>query len=243
MPSDAKRPRIALARTNRKRGTPTLSISCSITARPLARLRSFGGADFWRLWYAGLIAFFIRWMETLAVAVFVFQRTHSPFLVAMLTMLRILPMGLFGSLIGVWAERVQRRTGLVIMILLLGVTDIVLAALAASGRLTIWQIALGSFVNGVGWAADNPVRRVAMGEVAGSGRMGTAMSIDVAANNAARIFGPVVGGSLLAFASIESVFALGAALYATSLVAALTLGYRNHAAYKVRGSGTRRNRG
>ena len=174
-------------------------------------------------------------METLAVAVFVFQRTHSPFLVAMMSMLRLLPMGLFGSFIGAWAERLQRRTGLLAVILLLASTDVVLALLAASGRLTVWQIAVGSFVNGIGWAADNPIRRVAMGEVAGAGRMGTAMSLDVMANNAMRILGPIIGGALLAITSIHAVFVLGAVLYITSLAATATLRYRNEAVHSSRG--------
>ena len=56
--------------------------------------------DFWRLWLVGLVVFGVRWLEMLAVAVFAYQRTGSPFVVAMLTMLRMLPMALFGAVIG-----------------------------------------------------------------------------------------------------------------------------------------------
>ena len=71
-------------------------------ARPLPgrRLRLFGDADFWRLWLVGLIVFVVRWLETLAIGVFAYQRTGSAFIVAMLTMLRMLPMGLFGAFLG-----------------------------------------------------------------------------------------------------------------------------------------------
>ena len=90
-----------------------------------------GGADFLRLWYVGLVSFLIRWMETLAVAVFVLQKTGSPFLVAMMTMLRILPMGLFGSVMGAWAERWERRSCLLLLTGVMLATD---AALCLSRR-------------------------------------------------------------------------------------------------------------
>jgi MFS family permease len=188
---------------------------------------AFGTADFWRLWYAGLVTFVVRWVETLAVAVFIFEHTRSPFAVAMITMLRLLPMGLFGAFLGAAAERMERRTALLGMILILLVTDIVLAVLAGTGRLAVWHLAVGSFMNGIAWAADNPVRRVAMGEVIGSERMSFAMSIDIAANNGSRMLGPAIGGILLATSGIQGVFIFGASLYATSFVTALSLRYRN----------------
>jgi MFS family permease len=186
------------------------------------------GADFWRLWYAGLTVFMVRWMETLVMAVFVYQRTGSPFLVAMTQMLRLLPMAMFGAFLGVAADGIQRRTALALVTLMMAGSSGALGALAWSGRLQVWHIMLACFVNGVGWASDNPVRRVAIGEVVGAERMGTAMSLDVAANNGSRMLGPTLGGLLLANFGIGGVFTASVALYATSLFATLTLRYRNH---------------
>jgi hypothetical protein len=56
--------------------------------------------DYWRLWLVGLVVFGVRWLEMLAVAVFAYQRTRSAFVVALLTMLRILPMTVLGVVIG-----------------------------------------------------------------------------------------------------------------------------------------------
>jgi len=196
--------------------------------------RDFGSRDFWRLWYTGLVSFMVRWIETLAVAVFVFRHSHSPFAVAMIAMLRLLPMGLFGAFLGAWAERIERRTALAAMIMATLLTDVALAALACAGALTVWDVAVGSFVNGLAWAADNPVRRVAMGEAVGVEQMSTAMSVDVAANNGSRMLGPVIGGLVLAGAGIAGVYALGIVLYATSLVAVLGLGVRSQASGRAR---------
>ena len=187
----------------------------------------FANTEFWRLWYAGLIVFVVRWLETLAVAVFVYRATGSAFLVAMMTMLRLLPMGLFGALLGAVAERIERRTAQIGVVAMMGCTSASLAVLAYADQLAVWQLALASFINGLGWATDNPVRRVMIGEVVGSHRMGVAMSIDVGTNNASRMVGPTMGGILFATVGVGGAFILSVVLYATALLAVLGLRYRN----------------
>ena len=175
------------------------------------------------------MVFAVRWLETLVVAVVVYDRTGSAFLVAMMTMLRLLPMGLFGAFLGAAAERWERRTSLLLVLASLLLSSLVLAMLAYAGRLEIWHLGVVSFWNGVGWATDNPVRRMMIGEVAGPARMGRAMSLDIGANNASRMIGPMFGGLLLISAGVGGAFALAALLYGLALIAAFGLGLRNQA--------------
>jgi len=196
---------------------------------PARQLFRAGSADFWRLWFVGLVVFTVRWLETVAVGVVVYQLTGSAFLVAMMTMLRLLPMGLFGVFLGAWAERFDRRRTLACVVVLMGGNSLVLALLAHAGMLEVWHLALASFLNGLGWATDNPVRRVMIGEVAGASQMGAAMSLDVGANNASRMVGPTVGGLLLAHFGIEGPFALSVVLYGFALAAAFRVRYRDKA--------------
>jgi MFS family permease len=194
---------------------------------PVRRLLRPEFADFWRLWSVGLVVFIVRWLETVAVGVVVYQRTNSAFLVAMMTMLRMLPMGLFGAFLGAWAERLERRTTLIAVVVMMGANSAVLAVLAYAGQLEVWQLALASFMNGLGWATDNPVRRVMIGEVVGSEAMGTAMSIDAGGNNASRMVGPTIGGLVLAHVGIEGAFALSVLLYGFAVLAAVKIRYRD----------------
>ena len=194
-------------------------------AEPRAWL--FAEPDFRRLWVVGLVVFAVRWLEMLAVAVFAYQHTGSPFIVAMLTMLRMLPMALFGALAGALAERIERRTGLIMVVISMLLTSLILALLAWIGALAVWHVALASFVNGIAWTTDNPVRRTMIGEVVGQERMSAAMSIDVGANNASRILGPTVGGVLLATVGIGGAFAVSVACYLVALVAAMRVLHHN----------------
>jgi MFS family permease len=154
----------------------------SARERPAQRLLLAGRPDFWRLWSVGLVVFTVRWLETVAVGVFVYQHSRSAFLVAMMTMLRLLPMGLFGAFIGAWAEKIERRITLIGVVILMLTTSTSLALLTYNDHLAIWHLATASFLNGLGWATDNPVRRVMIGEVVGGSQMSTAMSLDVGAN-------------------------------------------------------------
>ena len=204
--------------------TVTLTVSPTASRRWL-----LGEPDFRRLWVVGLVVFSVRWLEMLAVAVFAYQRTGSSFIVALLTMLRMLPMAMFGALIGAAAERVERRTALVLVMMLMLLCSIALALLAWSGALEIWHIALASFISGLTWTTDNPVRRTMIGEVVGPERMSAAMSIDVGANNASRMLGPTVGGILLATLGIGGAFAVSVAGYLVAAMVALRVRHRNTA--------------
>jgi MFS family permease len=193
--------------------------------RPLTAL-----PDFWRLWFVGLASFVVRWLEMLAVGLFAYQITGSAFVVAMLSMLRILPMGLLGAFLGAVADRVERRDALIVVVSLSMASTLTLAILAALGVIQVWHLAVASFVSGICWAADNPFRRMMIGDVVGPDRMGSAMSIDAGTNNASRVLGPTLSGLLLAQAGIASVFWLGVVLYASSLIAVLRVRVRSRPA-------------
>ena len=85
--------------------------------------------DFRRLWVVGLVLFVVRWLEMLAVGVFAYQATESAFLVAMLTMLRLLPMGMFGAVLGAVAERLERRSALIVVVLAMMASSLAVAIL------------------------------------------------------------------------------------------------------------------
>jgi MFS family permease len=187
----------------------------------------FGLADYRRLWLVGTTSSIVRWLDTLAMAVFAYQATGSAFVVAMLTMLRMLPMAVLGLVFGAVGERVERRLLLLGVLIGMALTSVVLAGLAWAGTLAVWHLAVASLLNGMAWASDNTVRRFLIGEVVGAARLSAAMSLDIGAGNAARLLGPVLGGALLALVGIEGAFALGALLYLPPIVAAWRLAYRN----------------
>ncbi len=187
-------------------------------------------ADFWRLWLVGLVMFAVRWIELLVVGIYAYQVTGSAFIVTMLTLLRILPMALFGAFAGAATDWVDRRLALIVVLLLTLVTSAAMAALSLAGRLEIWHLAVSCFINGAVWATDMSLRRIMIGEIVGVERMATAMALDAGASNASRMLGPVLGGVLLATAGIQAVFVLSVVLYLVAIGAVFGLRYRNQVA-------------
>lgn len=183
--------------------------------------------DYWRLWVVGTLQFAIRWLDTLAIAVFAYQNTGSALLVTTLTMLRILPMALFGLFAGAAADRLEGRSLLLTTLGLSFTTALVMAVLAETGHLAIWHLAVAAFISGTTWATDIPLRRMMVGRVIGADRMASAMAIEGGANNASRIAGPAIGGTVLAAWGIGGCFLIGAALYLVAICTALCIRYRN----------------
>lgn len=187
----------------------------------------FGIADFRRLWAIGLTVSIGRWLEMLVIGIFVWRETESALLVSAMTLLRMLPMGLFGAFAGVLADRVQRRGALLAVLLIQAAAAAALAILAALDAIAVWHIALASFASGLSWAADNPVRRMMLGEVVGGARLGAAMSLEVMGNNASRILGPALGGALLALSGLAAPFLLSMLLYLGGAAMAWRVAHRN----------------
>jgi MFS family permease len=182
--------------------------------------------DFRRLWTIGVIGFFIRWLEILVFGVFAYERSQSAFTVAVMLVLRLLPSALFGVALGAVAARVRRRSAIVVTTATLMATSFVLFVLAVTGHLEVWHVGAASFVQGVAWAGDNPMRRGLIGDLVGPARMGKAMALDVGAMHASRLAGPGIGGLLLAYSGMPAVTLLAALLHLVSLVTVWRLGHR-----------------
>ena len=181
---------------------------------PLRRRPLLAEPDFLRLWLVGACTATARWLEILAVGIFVFEETGSPLLVAAMLMLRMLPLSLFGLFGGEIASRFDRKRVLLATLAMLTVLACVLGSLALLGRLAIWHVGLAAFVTGMAWVVDFPVRRTLLADIAGSPRLGAAMSLDTVASSGTRVLGPILGGALYATAGMDGAFLLTATAYA-----------------------------
>ena len=187
------------------------------------RFALFREPDFLRIWLAGGFGGTIRWLETLAIGLYTFHETGSPFLVTVMLFARTLPSMLFGAPIGALAARLDRKRLLAAGFAVLTVTGCVLFALAVTGRLQLWHVAAGAALSGCGWAMDHPVRRTMLGDAVGNARLAVAMSLDMATIHATRALGPLVGGALLHWHGIAGIYATAVVLNGASLLNAVRL--------------------
>lgn len=174
------------------------------------------------IWIMGGLTGFIRWFQLLALGVYTFEITGSPFLVSLVPVLWGVPLTICGPIIGGIADRVNRKFLLAGTISSIFVVATVMALLAYSGELAFEHIAVASLLSGLFWATDMPLRRRLLGDVAGE-HLSAAMSLDSATNSATRMFGPLMGGVMLQLVGITGVYVLSGVVYATALLLILAV--------------------
>jgi predicted MFS family arabinose efflux permease len=204
----------------------TAGVEAARVAAPLRSLLTDPG--FLRIWIVGALVGTIRWLEVLAVGVYTYQATGSPFIVATMLFVRMVPTMLLGAFAGVIADRVNRRHLMMVGLVLMCLVSLSLAALAINDRLVIWHVALGAVLSGIFWSGEFPVRRTMLGEIAGLGRLSAAMGLDSATNNFTRMLGPLLGGALLTTLGLGGAYALGVLLYAVAFISMLSLSFQEN---------------
>jgi MFS family permease len=187
---------------------------------PFNLLRNPG---FLRVWAVGLLANTMRWLEMLAIGIFVYEVTESALLVAVMTIARQLPLALFGSFIGPVAEKTNRKYLLVIGFAVMVCSSFVMGIMASWDVIEIWHILICVFLNGSCWALDYPVRRTLVGEFAGAENLGKGISLDAATNNITRMIGPFAGGVVYGLLGLEWAFFISAFTHLICVVISCSL--------------------
>jgi MFS family permease len=180
-------------------------------------------ADYRRVWLAGILGGTGRWLEMLALGIYAFEVTASPFLVALLVILRMLPLSLCGPLVGALADRIDPRRFLMTSFALAAAVSAVMLALFLAGAAGYWHVAAAAFLSGVFWTTDMPLRRRILGDVAGPDRLGPAMALDSASNNGTRMLGPLLGGVLYQWLGATGIYAVNAVFFGLAMLLALRL--------------------
>jgi MFS family permease len=166
--------------------------------------------DFLRLWLVGAFANAMRWLELLASGLFAYQVTGSALAATAVVAARQLPQLLFGAFAGAVSEAVNRKTIVMLALLVPAIVSTVLATLATMGQLGLWHVALGNLISGTMWATEMSTRRRMVGEVAGPHRIVPAIALDSATNAATRMIGPLLGGIAFQWLGMKGAYTLTA---------------------------------
>ncbi len=186
-------------------------------------LRAFRHADFRRFFAAQLVAQIGSWMQTVAQSWLVLQLTSSPLLLGLIGTLQFGPILLFSILSGALADRLPKRRLLLVTQTVLGCQALALGALVYSGRVEYWHVAV--LATGVGLAnvLDSPARQSFVAEMVGRADLSSALSLNSASFNAARIVGPSIGGLLIARFGVAPAFVCNGVGFAIAIAVMLSL--------------------
>lgn len=149
----------------------------------------------YRLWFYGqMISLFGTWMQSTAQGFLVFELTHSPAYLGYVAFSSGVPTWLFMLYGGVLADRMKRRTLLLITQTGMMVLAFILAALTFLNIVEPWHIILLAFGLGVANAFDAPARQSFVLEMVNREDLTNAIALNSTMFNSATAVGPAVAG-------------------------------------------------
>ena len=186
-------------------------------------LRALRHRDF-RVFFAGqAVALVGSWMQQVAQAWLVLSLTDSPLRLGLVGSLNFIPILLFALVGGAVADRLPKRRLLVLTQSLLFCQTAALALLIVTGHVRYWHICVLALVWGIANTIDLPVRQAFVVELAGRADVTSAVALNSAAFNVARIVGPAVGGLLIARAGVAPAYFINAGAFLVVIAALLSV--------------------
>src|SRR6266700_3715059 len=189
-------------------------------------LRALRHPDFRRFFAAQFVAQTGSWMQTVAQSWLVLQLTPSPFKLGLIGSLQFAPILLFSIASGALADRLPKRRLLMCTQTALGCLALILAALVASGRVEYWHVAVLAFISGLVNVLEQPSRQSFVAEMVGRGDVASAVALNSASFNAARIVGPGLGGLVIARFGVTPAFVVNGIGFAVTVAMLSRLGTR-----------------
>lgn len=149
--------------------------------------------------------------------------TGSTAMVGLTVALQFAPMVAFGLLGGVVADRLDRRTVLMVTQSVFGLSTGMVGFLTLSHHVAAWHILAAALLTGTATVFDNPARQAFVHEVAGPTNLRQAISLNSAVFQLGALVGPAVAGGLIGAFGTGWAFIVNATacLVAVTLLAAM----------------------
>jgi MFS family permease len=177
----------------------------------------FGAAlaysDFRALWTANAFAQAAAWGLIVTRGWLIYRETESSFLVGVATFAALGPQFIVPPIIGVLADRMDRRTILAWTYAVNSAQTGLLAVLALVGALEIWMLIVLSVVNGVARSAQMPTAQAFSASLVPREKLLNALSLQASTQHGSRLVGPGLVTPLLAVAGAPAGFLVCAVFY------------------------------
>ena len=177
----------------------------------------------YRLWFIGqLISLIGTWMQSTAQGYLIYSLTGSAAYLGYVGFVSGLPSFLFMLYGGLVADRVSRRTMLIITQAALMALAFFLAGLVFLKQIQPWHILVLSLLGGVVNAFDTPARQSFVVELVEREDMTNAIAFNATMFNAGAIIGPAIGGMIYALTGPAWCFTINGISF-LAIIAALAM--------------------
>lgn len=178
----------------------------------------------YRLWFIGqLVSLVGTWTQTTAQGYLIYQLTKSPAFLGYASFANGLPSWFFTLYAGAIADRVPRRTLMIITQSSMLVLAFVLAVLAFTNTVQWWHILILTFLLGISNAFDAPARQAFVLEMVEREDMTNAIALNSTMFNSAVVLGPAFGGLIYAWVGPGWCFTINGISFIAVIIALLLM--------------------
>jgi len=163
------------------------------------------------------------WIGFVAGPLLVLHLTDSGVMLGVDAALGALPVLLFGTWGGLIADRFDNRRAQIWTQVAYCVLTLVLWGLVVTDVVEVWMVLAISFLLGVAFAIDMPVRQSFYLEMVGPEDLTNAMSLNTATFTGTRIIGPVIAGVIIGLWGIAPAFLIDGLSYLAVIAALLAM--------------------
>jgi MFS family permease len=201
-----------------------IPVTRRLTGGAPSTFRALRHRNFRLFFFGQLISLVGTWMQTIAQQWLVYRLTGSAAMlgvVSVMGLLPLIPMALWG---GSLADRMSKRTIIVITQTAMMMLAFVLAALTRTGVVQVWHVLVLAVVLGGVNAVDNPVRQAFVVEmVEGKEDLTNAIGLNSTIFNAARAIGPALAGVAVATTGEAGAFFINGVTFIAVIIGLLMM--------------------
>jgi MFS family permease len=185
--------------------------------------RALRHRNFRLFWSGQIISQVGTSMQFMAQSWLVYDLTDSPFMLGLVSFAALLPVLPVSLLSGVISDRFPRRPLIILTESVLMLQALTMAALTWSGVLQVWHVIALSFVYGAAAALEQPARLAFVVDTVGKEDLTSAVGLNAAVYNTARIVGPSLAGLLVAWIGEAGCFLLNGLSFLPVIAALLAI--------------------
>jgi MFS family permease len=179
----------------------------------------------YRWLFASNLAFFYGIQGQMVVRMLLaWELTDSKLALGYTSLLAAIPMVVISPFGGAIADRIDRRTLILVGQAGIAASEATILGLLLAGQLAFWHLLVGSFVLGCLIPLIMPARMALVVSIVGRGGLARAMALSGGGMQMMRIVAPALAGLLVAPIGLEGAYLVGVAAYATAFLCVLRVG-------------------
>jgi len=188
-------------------------------------VRALRNPNFRLFWSGNFLSNIGSWMENVARGWLVLLLTNSAFWLGIVGFAGSIPFLFFTLFGGVIADRVDKRRLLLVTQTTMMILAFTLATLAWLKIITVWEVALIAFLNGVTMSMNAPSYQALVPRLVEREDLTNAIALNSAQFNMSRILGPTLGGYAMVVFGVAGNFFLNGISFLAVIAALLRIRY------------------